>query len=451
MDAEGVGSVVIVRGGAEPSGIVTIRDLRSRVVAAGLSAETPADAVMSQPLATVAAADAAFDALLLMTRQDIHHLGVLDDGRLVGVLGRDDFAALWLADPIGLVRDIDRAGSLAALAVSAGRLTDVVRRLVEAGAGPAEVGEVVAELNDRLAQRVTSLAEERLAAEGHGRPPVPWCLLAAGSEGRREQTLRTDQDTGLVYGDPPADLAEPARAYFTRLGGAIGEGLRRLGVPACTGGYMAENPRWCQPLSAWRQQVLQWLDNPSPPRLVEASVYLDMRPVTGEARLGLDLQAFAYAEAKDRPLFLRFLARSAVDRRPALGLFGGIRVTRRGPHRGTVDLKSGGIFPMTQAMRVYALALGVIETNTLARLAGATAHGAFTPAEASDFRAAYLVILRLRLAHQLEAVAAGRLPDNRIEPRRLNRVERVALVEAFRTLRWLQRHLADRFQTALVP
>ncbi len=450
MDAHGVGSVVVLGDGGGPAGIVTVRDLRTRVVAAGLSGDTPSRAVMSAPLVAVAAGSPAFDALLLMTRRDIHHLGVVEAGRLAGVLGRDDFAAFWLADPVTLAREIERAESIDALATATPGLTDVVRRLVEDGAGPAEAGAVVAELNDRLVQRVTALAEARLDAEGHGRPPVPWSLLAAGSEGRREQTLRTDQDSGLVYADPPPDLAAHAAGYFARLASAVGGDLARLGFPKCDGGFMAENPRWCQPAAVWRRYVLGWLTEPEPQALLAASVYFDMRPVAGDEEPGRALAGWACAEAAGRPLFQRRLAQSAVERRPPLGLFGGLSVKWTGPYRGTIDLKARGVFPMTQAMRVYALAFGLTETNTFERLAGATARGAFTPAEASDFRAAYTVVLRIRLAHQLAAVEAGRPPDNRIVPRTLDRMERVTLAEAFRTLRWLQRHLAERFQTALL-
>ncbi|HEX7127259.1 MAG TPA: putative nucleotidyltransferase substrate binding domain-containing protein, partial [Thermodesulfobacteriota bacterium] len=422
---------------------------RTRVLAAGRSTETPVAEVMSAPLVAVAADAPAFDALLAMTRGNFHHLGVIEEGRLVGVLGRDDLPSAASPGPIAMARAIEEAPSIEALAAAAPMQVGVLRALVNEGAGPVEAAAVVAELSDRLVRRVAALAIARLEAEGLGRPPVAWSLVAAGSEGRREQTLRTDQDSGLVYADPPEEIDAAAAAYFGRLGRAVGDGLARVGVPRCEGGYMAENPRWCQPLRVWRRRVASWFAEPEPVHLLEASVYLDMRPVAGgDDGPGRELATWACGEAPRHPLFLRLLARTAAERRPPIGLFGRLRTDWTGVHRGTIDLKGAGVFPVTQAMRVYALSYGLTATGTLERLAGAAARGAFTPTEAADLEAAYRVILRVRLAHQLAAVAAGRPPDNRVAPRRLDRIERASLTEAFRTVASLQRALAERFLTA---
>jgi CBS domain-containing protein len=450
MSAERVGSVVVVDGAGSPVGIVTLRDIGSRVVAAGRASDVPVSVVMSSPLLTVAADAFAFDAWLAMARRGIHHLGVLDGGRLVGVLGGDDFAGAWLVDPVTLVRDIDTCPTADALVVVAPRLPDLVRRLVGDGASPFHVGEVVAELNDRLVRRVVTLAEARLEDEGLGRPPGAYSWLAAGSEGRREQTLRTDQDSGLVYADPPPGGEAAASGYFERLAARVGADLLRLGFARCTGGFMAENPRWRRPVSAWRETILGWFREPSPEAVLAASLYLDLRAVAGDGRPGAALRDVIVDEGPRYPLFHRYLARAAVDRRPPLGLFGRIAVRRSGPRKGTFDIKARGVFPVTQAMRVYALALGLGETNTLDRLAGAEARGVFAGREAQDLRQAYGAILRVRLDHQVEAVAAGVAPDNDIAPDRLARVDRLVLKEAFRTVARLQRALADRFQVALV-
>ncbi len=445
MAASGVGSIVVVDARGAPVGIVTLRDVRTRVLAASRSTDTPVAEVMSAPLVAVPADAPAFDALLGMTRGNFHHVGVIEAGRLVGVLGRDDLPSVASPDPIAMARAIEEAPSIEALAGAAAMQVGVLRALVSEGAGAVEAAAVVAELSDRLVRRVTALALARLSADGLGRPPVPWSFVAAGSEGRREQTLKTDQDSGLVYADPPEDLEAEAAAYFARLARAIGDGLAQVGVPRCEGGYMAENPRWCQPLAVWRRRVASWFEEPEPVHLLEASVYLDMRPVAGDDGPGRELATWACGEAPRYPVFLRLLARSATERRPPIGLLGRLRTAWTGTHRGTIDLKGSGVFPVTQAMRVYALAFGLTATGTLDRLAGAAARGAFTPAEAADLEAAYRVILRVRLDHQLAAVAAGRPPDNRVAPRRLGRIDRAALTEAFRTVASLQRAVAERF------
>jgi CBS domain-containing protein len=450
MTARGIGSVVIADADARALGIITDRDLRSRVVAKGLSAATPVTAIMSSPLIAVEPERLAFDALLEMTRRNIHHLGVIEGGRLVGVVSSHDMLGLQSAHPVGLAREIEGAGSLDQLVTASPRLQEVVRWLAGGGAGAFDIGRIVAELNDRLVRRALTLVEAALAAEGAGRPPVTFSWLAAGSEGRREQTLKTDQDNGLVYDDPPPPLVAAAEAYFRRLATAAGAALVRLGFPLCPGGYMASNPRWCRSASEWRDEFATWMGAPEPERLLFASLYCDIRPVAGDEAPGRALWEWVCERAPSQTLFLRFMAHSAVERTPPLGLFGGFVVDRTGAHKGTLDLKGRAVFPMTQAMRVYALSLGVRETNTVDRLRVVEAREAMSAAEAGDLREAYEVISRLRLHHQLARLDAGLPPDNHLDPEEIGKADRLLLKEAFKAVGWLQRMLEDRFQTHLV-
>ena len=450
MTARGVGSVVIAAADAVALGIITDRDLRSRLVAKGLAATAPVTAIMSSPLIAVEPERLAFDALLEMTRRNIHHLGVIEGGRLVGVVSSHDMLGLQGAHPVGLAREIEGAGSLEQLAGASPRLHEVVRWLAGGGAGAFDIGRIVAELNDRLVRRAITLIEATLAAEGAGRPPIAYSWLAAGSEGRREQTLKTDQDNGLVYDDPPPSLAAAAEVYFRRLATAAGAALVRLGFPLCPGGYMASNPRWCRSASAWRTEFAAWMDAPAPERLLFASLFFDLRPVAGDEAPGRALWEWTCDRAPSQTLFLSFMAHSAVERTPPLGLFGGFVVERTGVHKGTLDLKARAIFPMTQALRVYALSLGIRETNTVDRLRAVEARGAMSAAEARDLREAYEVISRLRLHHQLARLDAGRSPDNHLDPEEIGKADRLLLKEAFKTVGWLQRMLEDRFQTNLV-
>ncbi|HEY5725988.1 MAG TPA: DUF294 nucleotidyltransferase-like domain-containing protein [Methylomirabilota bacterium] len=450
MTARGIGSVVVADAAGAPIGIVTDRDLRSRVVASGLPGNAPVTVIMSSPLRSVGPAVRAFEALLEMTRGGFHHLGVVEEGRLIGVVSSHDMLGLQAAHPVGLAREIEIAESLDALVTVAPRLQRVVQWLAGMGVGAVEIGRILAELNDRLVRRTLALVESALDRDGAGRPPVGYSWLAVGSEGRREQTLRTDQDNGLVYADPAPDRAGHAEAYFTRLAEAAGAALARLGFPPCPGGFMASNPRWRRSLSAWLQEFASWMDTPEPQRLLFASLYCDLRPVAGDEEPARALSGWVCERAPSATLFLRFMARDALERRPPLGLLGGFALPRSGPHRGRLDLKAGAIFPVTHALRVYALSLGVPETNTLDRLSAAEARGAITIEDARDLRQAFEVVSRLRLGHQLEQLDAGLASDNWIDPAQLGKSDRLLLKEALKTVGWLQRMLEDRFQTNLV-
>jgi len=448
MSGRGAGSIVVVDADGAPVGIMTDRDLRSRVVALGMAPGVPVSEVMTTPLLSLSPDTPAFEALLEMTRRGIHHLGVVEGGRLVAVVSSHDMVLAEGAHPLALLRAIEGEGSLDGLAAAASRLTGVVRWLVTGGSSASEVGRLIAELNDRLVARAAELVERALEAEGHGRPPVPYSWLVAGSEGRREQTLKTDQDNALVYADSPPE--DDAPSYFALLGERMGAALVRLGFPECPGGFMASNSRWRKPARVWREYFTSWMENPQPEAIVHASLFFDLRPVAGDPEPGQALWAWVCERAPGSTLFLRHLARVAVSRRSALGWFGRFRVERSGPRRGRLDLKAMAVFPLTGAMRACGLSLGLRETHTLERLRGAEAAGLLRPQDAADISEAYEIVARVRLAHQLRCLDEGLAPDNFLDPRRLGRGDRVLLRDALHTVAWLQRFVEDRFQTNLI-
>ena len=447
MADTGVGSIVVLDAAGRPEGIVTDRDLRERVLAAGRPAAEPVASIMSSPLASVSPEAFVFEALLEMTRRNIHHLAVVEADRLIGVLSSHDLLLVQAAAPLEISRMIEDCDSLDALEPLMPRLTDVTRRLFEQGVSGYQIGRIVAEINDLVIRKVLALTEQDLGAAGRI-PPVAFCWLVLGSEGRREQTIRTDQDNALVWEDPPPRLAAHARGYFEAFAAQAIAGLVRLGYPPCPAGSMASNPTWNQPLSVWEGYFADWVRDTSPEHLMYASIYLDFRAVAGEPRLADGLRESVRSQVKAWRSFPRHLARIAVSHAPPLGLFGRFRVRREQEGRRGINLKLGGMLLLNNALRAYAVDLGLAETNTLERLEAATrVGGCFTTAEAEDVRQAYETIFRLRLGHQLARLTAGERPDNILDPGGLSRSEQGRLREAFRAIGRLQGKVEMRYFT----
>jgi CBS domain-containing protein len=441
-------AVVVLGSNGEVIGIVTDRDLRAKVVARGRDPSvTTAGAVMSSPVFTVPVTARAIEALLEMTHREIHHLPVIDRGKLCGVISSDDLVMLSAADPVRLAQAFRSAASIPALAELATRIIDLVRSLVERGTRAHDIGSVVAELNDRLVRRVLVLSEATVVTRRAAAAPAPYSWLLFGSEARREQTLRTDQDNGLVYGD---DAGDGARAWFQELARETIDGLLAVGFPPCPGGAMASNPEWCQPLSVWTSYFRTWMAEPTPQHLLAASMYFDVRPLSGELSLGARLAAVIHHDAPRHAHFLSALARDVVDRPLPRSLLGGIKVPRRGAARGTVDVKAAGGIHLVAAGRIHALALGLPETSTVDRFLGASAAGIYTPAKATEITDAFEHLLRLRLLTQLEALLGGVPPGNRVNLGRLSRRDALLLRVAFDTTAGVQHDLRERFHTDLM-
>ena len=449
MVAAGTESAVILGDDGAPAGIVTDRDLRAKVVAGGLDpATTTAADVMSAPLVTVDPDAYGFEALLEMTRRGIHHLVVVEEGRLLGVVSSEDFLRLHSTHPVVLAREIGLAGSVDELARLGARVTALVRRLVDEGGTAYDVGRIVAELNDRMTQRVLDLATHPGAPVGPA--PVPFCWLAFGSEARQEQGLRTDQDNGLAYEDPsPADAAAVA-AYFARLAGEVNGALVRIGFPECPGRIMASNPEWCRPVGAWARRFRDWMQDSGPEEVLAACIFFDLRAAGGAAALASRLRGVIQTEAPGARRLLGLLARDVVERPVPLTVFGNIRPARAEPHRGTVDVKGGGVLQLTGAGRVHALALGLAETNSVDRFRLATTHGVYEADEGREIVDAYQLLQRLRLAHQLGRLERDEPPDNRLDVKRLSHADTLLLRDALRTVTRVQESLRVRYATDLL-
>ena len=451
MSAEGVGSIVVVDAAGDPRGIVTDRDLRRKVLAEARDAEaTEAGAIMSSPLVTLPPDAFAFEAILAMTRHRIRHVVLVDAGRLVGVVSSQDFFALQSTHPITVAREIDRAPSLEALAALGARITALVSRLVGQGGSAYDVAQLVAELNDRVVLRILALTEAALQAQELPPPGVPYCWLAFGSEGRREQTLRTDQDNGLTYVDPPPEEAPAVAAYYSRFAEQAIANLVSVGFPPCPGNIMASNPRWCQPLSVWMGYFRRWIDHPSPEEVLAACIHFDLRPVAGSPELADALSGIVRTEAPGSRVFLGLLARDVVERRVPITLFGRIAVRGSGPKRGTVDVKGAGALQLVGAARVAALEFGLPQTNTIDRLRAAAGCGLYGADELREITDAYQHLVRLRLVHQLERLAAGAQPDNDLDPAQLSRADALLFRDALKTVERVQAGIRARFSTDLL-
>ena len=447
MSMRRVTSIVVVDEGTQPVGIVTDRDLRERVVAAGRPLDVSVAEVMSYPLATVGPDEPAFESLITMTRQGINHLAVTKDGRLVGVLSARDLQALTGDSPVTVIRDVEKCRSLEELVDLHTSMDRVLETLLRQGGSARTMLALVTEFNDRLTRRLLLIIEEEMENQGLGRAPVPYCWMALGSEGRREQSLRTDQDNALLYANLPQKREEKARKWFLEFASRMASGLEACGFPRCQGGIMAENPRWCQSETAWQQTFLNWVNEPNPETLRLASIFFDFRPIYSEADFLEKLAEVLARAVEANRLFLRNLAHNGLFNRPPLGLLGKIVVLKDGENKNKLNLKLRGLTPVVDAARVLSLDLDLRETNTLKRLEGAAKSGLIKPDLAEDLKEAFSFISVLRVTNHLEARAKGEVPDNYLDPKALGSLQRKMMKESFQVIAKLQELLEHRYQT----
>ncbi len=408
-------------------GIITDRDLRSKVVAAGLDYKEPVAAIMNSPVQTVLSQSLCFDVLLKMMTTGIHHLAVERAGRIVGVVTSHDIMLLQGHSPYYLLKEIRGQQEISGLYPLAQKIPDVVRGLIGEGAKAGNITQMIAILNDHILGRMLTLLEKEM-----GTPPVPYCWLLLGSEGRREQTFKTDQDNAIIYVDPVDEAQKQVAAgYFKAFAAKAIDHLVNCGYPLCPGEIMAINPQWCQPLSVWKGYFDHWVAEPEPQELLNAIIFFDFRAGFGEAALAEELRTHLNRQMAGRDLFLYHLARQCTETRVPLSFFKNFIVEKDGEHKNRLDIKRQGLTPFVNFARVLALKFGVKETNTLARLK-ALMEGEKIQGELwSVASEAYELQMQQRLVHQLRQIEAGVLPDNYIDPADLSDLERMMLKDAF--------------------
>ena len=436
------GALFVVDAEDHAIGVITDRDFAAKVVAGGQSSESRVTAIMSSPVISVEGGERVFQALLAMLGRDIHHLLVTENGLPKGVITSHDLMLLQGRSPLSLARHIEEQTTIDGLAAAHKRIGDLLPLLMREGAKASHITRVVAELNDRVTAKILQLAERKL-----GSPPVPYCWVVMGSEGRREQTFKTDQDNGLIYAHEQ-DGPE-SREYFTALAVFAADALERCGYPKCPGDYMATNPRYRLSLSAWQQTFDTWMEVAEYHATEDALIMFDMRPVARDFSLFEQLWLHVADRLKSAAFFKSILGAISISRKPPLGFFRTFVVERGGHHKEELDIKSFGTGPIVDAARLFALDAGVNHTNTVDRLEALQSTGYLEAGPVHEMREAFEFLTLLRLENQLHQARAGEPLDNYVSPRKLTHLHKAVLREAFQTVARVQSLIDDRFRTAV--
>ncbi|WP_114783569.1 DUF294 nucleotidyltransferase-like domain-containing protein [Vibrio tetraodonis] len=422
-------------------GIITDRDLCTRVLAEGLDPTDPVSNVMTTEVISLDHNAYVYEAMLTMLRYNVHHLPVLKDKKPIGIVETTDIVRYESQNSLLLVSSIYQQQSIEELASLAEQVKDSFVRLVNEDANSHMVGSAMSVIGKSFKQRIIELAEEEL-----GEPPIPYCFLALGSMGRDEQILVTDQDNAIIL-DNSYDSKQHGQ-YFADLAKRICDGLDRCGYTYCTGDIMATNPVWRMTRSEWEECFSDWIDDPNPKALLNASIFFDLVGVYGRLKWAEQLNGFIIRRARKNNRFLACLARNAMNRTPPLGFFKAFVMEQDGQHKNSINLKRRGTAPLADLIRVHALAVGSRSTNSFERLDDIHEAGILPKGKARDLKDALEFISMVRIRHQAYDVENEIEPDNNIEPENLSDFERRNLKDAFQILSNAQNFLKYRYQAS---
>ncbi len=429
MHAARISCLCVIEDGAL-AGILTIRDLSGRALAAELPYSTPVREIMTPNPRVLPPSAIGSDVLHMMMEYRLGHLPIVSAGKLVGIVTQTDLTRAQASSAASFVSEAARAADVDALAAITARIPNLLVQLVAAGNRHDVVTRMITDIADVVTRRLLRLAEERF-----GPPPCRYVWLACGSQGRQEQTGVSDQDNCIIFEDGDE---ETAQAYFKPFAQFVSDGLNACGYVYCPGDMMATNPRWCQPLSVWQGYFKGWIKSPSKEAQMLASVMFDLRAIGGDESLFDGLQASTLKAAAANSIFTAHMASNALTHQTPLGLLKGLATIRSGEHRDTIDLKHNGVVPVVDLGRMYALQQQLTEVNTRARLEAAVAAGAVSQSGGMDLLDAYDLVAETRLEHQAAQIKLGKAPDNFLPPSHLSSFERSHLRDAFVVIKTMQ-------------
>ena len=428
MHEQQIGSLVITDEMQRPQGIFTLRDLRRVIADANADLRQPISELMTLNPFHLPPQASAFDAALAMTERHIAHVCLVQDGRLVGVISERDLFSLQRVDLVHLARAVRHAASIDKLVQLRDDIRLLVDRMIAHGASSEQVTRLITLLNDHMVSRVIELCIEQ-----HGNPGVEFTWLVFGSEGRKEQTLYTDQDNGILFEASSQEEANAIRQKLLPLAREINLALDDCGFMLCKGNIMAGNAELCLSRQEWSRRFSKIVREATPGNLLYSTIFFDLRAIWGPLEGCQELRRELLSMIRGNDMFQRLMAENALQHRPPLGgLFRNFTLDKKGVEKDTLDLKIKGLAPFVDGVRVLALSAGIESSNTLERIRQLVSKGVIERLDGDAYAEAYHFIQLIRMQQHQQQARNELAYSNRIYPDELNHLDRRILRESFR-------------------
>jgi len=421
-------------------GFVTDITLRNNIIAKQKDASLAIINFMANPVMQINTQAYIYEALLMMFRTKTRYLLVEKDGKYIGFLSRNKLLSEQAQSPLMFIQSVKLANSYLELKNKWENVATMVYQLLNRGVYAEIVNQVITTIADTITQKIIDKVIENL-----GIPPAKFVFMVTGSEGRKELTLKTDQDNAIIYEDKANEQREKVRDYFLKFASNISEHLNYVGIVYCSGGFMAKNPDWCHSLSHWKNNYKSWMDDSLPETAIKFSTFFDCRLVYGEPLIMDELRNFLDTELQ-KPLekFYVHIAKNALQYEPPLTFFNNIRTKTMGTQE-VFDIKKA-MTPVVDLVRVYALQNRVFVENTGERMKALKNLQVFTPTQYNELYQCYYFMMSMRLKNQAKQIIQDKtLPDNFININNLSKIEVATLKEIFKTIANFQSSIKIKF------
>ncbi len=427
-------------------GFLTDITIRDKVVAKQFDVTKPVINVMDAPIITIQPEAYLYEAVLKMFKNRIRFMVVEKDGSYLGYVSRNKLLNEQDQSPLVFIQSVRQSVSVDELKRKWEQVPEIVLQLLNRGVHAEIANQVITAISDTIAIKVIESVIKEI-----GEPPAKFVFMVLGSEGRKEQTLKTDQDNAIIYEDKANEHREEVREYFLDFATRVSDKLNYIGFVYCTGDYMAKNPKWTHSLSHWKRNYEAWMMESVPETVIQISTFFDCRYLFGEESIMEELKDFLDIEfQKPMEKLFYFMAKNALQYEPPLTpLFKNIKTFTVGELE-VFDIKKA-MTPIVDLVRVYALKNRIFELNTGERLKALKSAEIFTETETQELLQSYYILMGMRLkrhAHQITKDKTA--PDNYIHLDSLTKIERLTLKQIFKTIEDFQSKIKITFTNSLL-
>ncbi len=439
---ENVINSIVITENKKPIGIITDKDIRTKVGTGHYKITDIAEKIMSHPVFTFPEKLAVAEAQIALLKHKVSHLCITKDGtnnsELVGILAEQDLNLIQGNNPLLLIKEIKKAKDAETLKYIRFRAGDLTKGYIEQEIPIYFVTKVISEINTAITKRAIQLSIKEIGKE----PPTDFTWFAVGSQGRKEQLLMTDQDNALVFENVDESEYKNVKCYFLELATKVTEKLNIVGFDYCPANIMASNPKWCLSLKEWKQQFKEWIKDPIPEKILLSIIFYDFELIYGNQELYDNMAKSVLKHIKKNQSFLGFLGKVTLDNPAPLGFFKQFLVELDGENKDSFDIKSRAIRPLTDAARIFSLYHGLQINNSIARFEKLME---VEPQNADLFEScanAFKILLQFRTLQGLTNNNTGRYVDIN----NLSKADRLKLKSCFKPIKNIQDSLKLRFK-----
>lgn len=416
-------------------GIVTNTDLREKVLLATKSVKDSIGDIAVKNLISIDEEDFLFNAMLLMIKHSISRVGVIRDNKLIGVLEQIDLLSAISNRAHIIALEIEKAKTVGELREPSSDVVTIIKSLQRKGVKVRYITKLLAEINSKIYKKLYELVMPSAVIQNS-------VLMVLGSEGRREQILRVDQDNAIILRDGFSHKGfREACELFTNT-------LISFGFPPCKGGIMVKNPHYSKELKEYKKDINRYINEPFGEHLMNMAILFDSSFVCGDRVLFEEFRRYLEGSIRNDIGYFAHFARATLIFETPLTLFSGFVLDKK--HQNGLDIKKGAIFPIVHGIRSLALEKGIKETNTFDRIKALNNKGYFDREFASELIEAFTFLLTLRLNLQLQKIEQKKVPDNFLNPMKLSKFERDLLRDVLKLVNKLKKQITYHFKLNMV-